>query len=394
MMVLGVLSAGCGGDAAPPGGRGGQTPVASPGSPSGTSSPSPTPPPGTAGDLGSARIRLVKMATLDQPVAMAAARDGTIYFAEKTGQVRAMRGGRLGEEPVLSLRVSLGSEQGLLGLALSPDENFLYVNFTDVRGDTHITEFRLRDGRPDPGSVRDVLFVDQPYPNHNGGQILFGPDEMLYIALGDGGSGGDPHGNGQSLRTVLGKLLRIDPRPSGGRPYRVPSDNPFVGAEAARPEIWAYGLRNPWRFTFDRQTGDIWIGDVGEGLWEEIDYRRASSSGGENYGWDRLEGRDPFEGDPPDDAVPPLFAYLHDDGACAVTGGYVYRGEDIPALSGAYLYGDFCIGSIMALKQRGGRVVQRRALGAVVENLSSFGQDLDGELYAMSLYGDVYRIEG
>ncbi len=346
--------------------------------------------------LADVRIRLVQVATLEQPLAMAVRRgDPALYVAEKTGKVVAIRDGTVDPAPVLDLagQVSLGGEQGLLGLAFPPGGRFLYVNYTDTNGDTHVTEYAMVDERADPATRRDVLFVDQPYENHNGGNLMFGPDGYLYIGLGDGGSGGDPHGNGQSLSTLLGKMLRIDPRPSGERPYGIPPDNPFVDRFGASPEIWAYGLRNPWRYSFDRQTGDLWIGDVGQGEWEEVDLQLSGSSGGENYGWNRMEGSRPYEGgDPPAVAVPPVFEYSHDDGGCTVAGGYVYRGESIPGLNGAYVFADYCLGRIEALRLRNGRVIGHRALGPVVPGLSSFGEDARGELYAMSLGGGVYRL--
>jgi glucose/arabinose dehydrogenase len=332
---------------------------------------------------------------VDQPLAMAIrAGDEALYVAEKTGPVVAIRGGHVDPMPVLDLtgQVSTGSEQGLLGLAFSPDGRFVYVNFTDLNGDTHVREYAWRDGRADPRSRREVMGVDQPFPNHNGGDLVFGPDGHLYIGLGDGGSGGDPMGNGQSLNTLLAKMLRIDPRPSGTRPYGIPRDNPFAGRPGVRPEIWAYGLRNPWRYTFDRQTGDLWIGDVGQSGWEEIDFQPAGSRGGENYGWNRLEGTHPYQGSAPRGAVAPIFEYSHGGGVCAVTGGYVYGGNAIPDLRGAYLLADFCVGRLMAIQQVAGRVVQRKALGPVVNALSSFGQDANGELYVLSLSGDVFRL--
>jgi glucose/arabinose dehydrogenase len=292
----------------------------------------------------------------------------------------------------LTGEVSLGGEQGLLGLAFSPSGRELYVNYTDTNGDTHVTGFAMRGRRVDPATRRDILVVDQPYANHNGGNLVFGPDGFLYVGLGDGGSGGDPQGNGQSLGTLLGKMLRIDPRLSDGVPYGVPSDNPFVGRQEARPAIWAYGLRNPWRYSFDRLTGDLWIGDVGQNAWEEVDRQPAGSSGGENYGWNLVEGRHPYAGDAPAGAVPPVFEYSQDAGGCTVIGGYVYRGESIPELYGAYVFGDLCLGQIEALRVQGGRVVSHRALGPAVQNLSSFGEDARGELYAMSLDGALYRL--
>ena len=321
--------------------------------------------------------------------------DAGLYVAEKSGRVVVIRGGAVDPVPVLDLtgQVSLGGEQGLLGLAFAPSGRYLYVNYTDTNGDTHVTEYAMRGARADLATRRDVLVVGQPYTNHNGGNLAFGPDGYLYIGLGDGGSGGDPQGNGQSVSTLLGKMLRIDPRPVDGRPYGIPSDNPFIDRSGARPEIWAYGLRNPWRYSFDRETGDLWIGDVGQSAWEEVDFQPSGSSGGENYGWNRMEGDHSYEGgDPPADVARPVFEYSHDVGGCTVIGGYVYRGAQIAGLEGAYLFGDLCLGRLEALRVEGGRVVGHRELGPEVPNLSSFGEDAEGELYAMSLSGEVYRI--
>jgi glucose/arabinose dehydrogenase len=321
--------------------------------------------------------------------------DPTLYVAQKTGKVVAIRGGDVDPVPVLDLtaQVSLGGEQGLLGLAFSPSGRYLYVNYTDTNGDTHVTEYALQGGRADPATRRDVLVVEQPYANHNGGNLAFGSDGYLYIGLGDGGSGGDPQGNGQSLSTLLGKMLRIDPRASGERAYGIPPDNPFVDDPDARPEIWAYGLRNPWRYSFDRETGDLWIGDVGQSAWEEVDIQPSGSSGGENYGWNRMEGDHSYDGaEPPVGTIRPVFEYSHDDGGCTVAGGYVYRGEAIPDLYGAYLFADFCVGALEAIRLRDGEVIDHRVLGPVAPNLSSFGEDSRGELYAMSLGGGLYRL--
>ena len=351
----------------------------------------------TQASLESVRVRLEKVATLQQPLAMAIRPgDPSLYVAQKTGAVIRVRDDRVDPDPVLDLTddVSLGSEQGLLGLVFSPDGRDLYVNYTDTVGDTHVVVYRMRGDRADAATRREILTVDQPYSNHNGGNLLFGPDGYLYVGLGDGGSGGDPHGNGQSLSTLLGKMLRIDPKPSGGNPYSVPPGNPFADRADARPEIWAYGLRNPWRYSFDRATGDLWIGDVGQTAWEEIDLQPASSDGGENYGWNLMEGDHPYEGgEPPADVVRPVFEYPHDDGECTVVGGYVYRGAAIPDLAGGYVFADYCVGRLEAIRVEDGRVVEHAVLGPVVEGgLSSFGEDADGELYAMSLGGGLYRI--
>ncbi len=340
-------------------------------------------------------VRLERVATLEEPVALAVRPDDpALYIAEKGGRVVAIRNGEVDPSPVLDLssEVSLGGEQGLLGLTFSPDGGTMYVNFTDVNGDTRIVAYGMSGGRADPSSRRAVLFVDQPYTNHNGGNLAFGPDGYLYIGLGDGGSGGDPQGNAQSLGTVLGKMLRIDPALADGAPYSVPADNPFVDTPGARPEIWAYGLRNPWRYSFDRTTGDLWIGDVGQSAWEEVDRQPASSGGGENYGWNVREGAHPYlAGGSAPGAVDPVYDYSHNDGGCVVTGGYVYRGEEIPALVGTYLFADFCLGALEGLRLEGDRIVHEQ-LGPTVEAVSSFGEDAAGELYVLSLAGGVYRL--
>jgi glucose/arabinose dehydrogenase len=395
LLVLGMLLAACSG-----GGEGGAAPATT-AAPTTSAPPATEPGPTTSSpraassaQFRAARVRLDPVAVVEQPVAMAVRPgDETIYLVEQIGRVRALRDGRVDPEPVLDIsdQVTAGGEQGLLGLAFAPDGRHLYLNFTDNAGDSRVVELAMRGRRADPGSQRLLLQVDDPYANHNGGQLAFGPDRLLYIAFGDGGGAGDPEGNGQSLGSLLGKILRIDPRPAGGRPYRVPSDNPFVGRAGARPEIWAYGLRNPWRFSFDPATDDLWIGDVGQNRWEEIDHQPAGD-GGRNYGWDRREGRHEFEGERPDGAVDPVIEYGREGGACTVIGGAVYRGRRIPGLRGAYLYGDYCAGWVRAARVSGGRVAEQRDLGTDVPGLTSFGVGPDGELYAMSLSGPVYRL--
>jgi glucose/arabinose dehydrogenase len=366
--------------------------------PSTTEAPSSTAVPArtaTSAQFRAARVRLVRVARLEQPVAMAVrpGEDDTLYLVEQVGRVRAVRDGRLDPTPVVDIseEVTAGGEQGLLGLAFSPDGRYLYLAYTDRDGNHQISELTMGGQRADRGSERSLLHFDDPFANHNGGQLAFGPDRRLYIAFGDGGSAGDPLGNGQSLGTLFGKILRIDPRPAGGRPYGVPSDNPFVDRDGARPEIWDYGLRNPWRFSFDAATGDLWIGDVGQNAYEEIDHEPAGS-GGRNYGWNRREGLHAYSGgDKPAAAVDPVIEYSHDSG-CTVIGGFVYRGRRIPGLQGAYLYGDYCAGWVRAARAPGGRIAEERDLGLQVPGLSSFGADAAGELYALSLGGDVYRI--
>ncbi len=361
------------------------------GAPGGSTRPGP---PSRGAAAGEPRVRLVPVAAIEQPLALAVRPgDPALYVAEKTGLVVAIRDGAVDPAPVLDLsgEVSLGAEQGLLGIAFSPDGGRLYVDFTDLRGDTHVEEFAMQEGRAEPSTRRLVLFVHQPFSNHNGGNLVFGPDGMLYVGLGDGGSGGDPLGNGQSLSTLLGKILRIDPL--AGRPYTIPPDNPFVGRSGARPEIWDFGLRNPWRFSFDRRTGALWIGDVGQSSWEEVDFEPAGSAGGIDYGWNLMEGDHLYAGASPRAGLAaPVYEYSHAGGACAITAGYVYRGRAIPALTGAYVFGDFCLGRLEALRLGPGGSVERWFLGPVLPNLASFGQDARGELYALSLTDGVFRI--
>ncbi|MGI5272761.1 PQQ-dependent sugar dehydrogenase [Nonomuraea sp. CA-218870] len=351
----------------------------------GTAAPRPSTPAGRTATPGAGKLTFTEIAALERPVAFAVrAGDRRLYVAEQGGKLRTTDGDTVVD---LSGEVSGGNEQGLLGVAFHPSGRRLYLDWTDRAGTTHVTEWAY-DGKKATGR-REVLTVEQPFANHNGGQLAFGPDGHLYIALGDGGGAGDPEGNGQDLGTLLGKILRIDPR--GGRPYAVPDDNPFVGKEGARPEIWAYGLRNPWRFGFDRENGDLWIGDVGQNRWEEIDYQPAGSEGGENYGWDVREGAERFRRGRAEEPVDPVIVYSLDEGGnCSVIAGFVYRGTKIPWLRGQFLYGDFCAGWIRAAPVDD---LERDRRVGEVEQLSSFGEDHDGELYALSLSGSVYRID-
>jgi glucose/arabinose dehydrogenase len=268
-------------------------------------------------------------------------------------------------------------------MAFAPSGEFLYISYSDPNGDTALDEYAFADGAVDLDSRRSVYTHDQPFPNHNGGNIVFGPDDRLYLGLGDGGSAGDPLSTGQDPSDDLGSLLRFDEALEG------------------EPEVWSYGLRNPWRFTFDRQTGDLWVGDVGQNLIEEIDFLPATdgegAGEGANLGWSEMEGSQPYEGGTePDDHVRPIFDYANDGEHCSVTGGYVYRGSAIPWLEGAYVYGDFCFGELRFLRQRDGQVVEEGTLGLSVGNstLASFGEDADGELYVLSLSeGAIYKFE-
>ena len=351
-----------------------------------------------APNFAAAQIRLTQVATgLDKPVGFSP-RHGTssLYIANQVGDIRAIAGGRLLPARVLDLRgqVSGGNEQGLLGLTFSPDGSHLYVDFTDTAGDTHVQEYAMNGDVADVASRRELLFVKQPFPNHNGGEVVFGPDGMLYIGLGDGGSAGDPMGNGQNKGVLLGKILRINPKASATGAYSVPADNPFVANANARPEVWQFGLRNPWRFSFDRANGNLWIGDVGQGAYEEIDFAKAGA-GGLNFGWSQREGLHHYKGALSPGTVDPVYEYSHADGGVSVTGGYVYRGKRIPNLVGAYVFADFARGHITALQVQGGRVLKSRPLDGVIDSgLSSFGEDNAGELYALDLSGGrVFRID-
>ena len=340
---------------------------------------------------------------LAQPIGIAAAGDGSgrLFVIEQGGRIRVIDDGRLLDQPVLDIadRITAGGERGLLGLAFHPqyaENGRFFVNYTDLCGNTAIVEFRVSDGDPnlaEPRPIQVLLQIVQPFGNHNGGGIAFGPDGALYIATGDGGSGGDPLNNGQRLDTLLGKLLRIDvDARETDRPYGLP-DNRFASRHLAQPEIFATGLRNPWRFSFDRETGDLWIGDVGQGELEEIDLLPAGRIEGANLGWPAFEGSRRYRGDPAADAVPPVFEYGRDEGQ-SVVGGYVYRGAAIPGLASTYLFADTYTARVRALRVEGGRVVDHRDLDLPVPGglVASFGEDADGELYVLSLASGVHRI--
>ncbi|MGI8776698.1 MAG: PQQ-dependent sugar dehydrogenase [Acidimicrobiales bacterium] len=352
-------------------------------------------------DLKAVKLGLSKLNGLVGPTALAVRPgDDALYVAEKTGRVRRVAHGQTTTKasadasPVLDLsgEVSTGSEQGLLGLTFSPDGARLYVDYTDRAGDTQVVEYAFGDRTADPVSRRVVLSVHQPYTNHNGGEVAFGPDAKLYVGLGDGGSENDPDMVGQNLGTPLSKILRIDPAPSGDKAYTVPEDNPFVGRPGVVPETFEWGLRNPWRFSWDRRTNDLWIGDVGQDRWEEIDFRAAAEPAGANFGWSLMDATHPFHGTNPPDGVLPIVEYTHDNANCAVTGGYVYRGTRIPALQGVYLYGDYCSGKVWGLVEADGKVVDQRELDVGAgHSIFSFGEDAAGELYLLAADG-LYRI--
>lgn len=348
-------------------------------------------------------MRLERVADgLDFPLHVAAPPDDPrLFIVEKVGRVRIRKDGALLETPFLDLtgQVSGGSEQGLLSIAFHPDyasNGRFFVDYTNPAGDTRVVEYRVSNepDRADPASARTLLEIDQPFSNHNGGLLVFGPDGMLYVGLGDGGSAGDPRGNGQDTGTLLGAILRIDV--DAGDPYAVPSDNPLVDEPGARGEIWTWGLRNPWRFAFDRETGDLYIADVGQNRFEEVN-AVAGAGGGLDYGWNVMEGDacfEPREGCDREGLTLPVLTYGHDEG-CSVTGGHVYRGQAIPALQGAYFYSDFCSGFVRSFRFSGGEAVDRRRwpeLEPTERGVSSFGEDAAGELYLTTRGGSVYRV--
>ena len=336
---------------------------------------------------------------LDSPLAVTSAGDGSnrIFVVQQGGQVRIVRDGSLVAAPFLdiSARITSGGERGLLGLAFHPNfptDPRLFVDYTDASGDTQVSSFTVHAGRPDAAdgnSEVKLLHVAQPFPNHNGGAVVFGPDGYLYISMGDGGSGGDPLGNGQSLKTLLGKILRIDiDHTDANLPYAIPSANPFVGTADALREIFLFGLRNPWRISFDRATGDLWIGDVGQGAWEEVDVARAGTAG-ENYGWNTMEGNhcfSPPEGCTTTGLTPPVAEYSHASG-CTVIGGSVYRGSAQPALAGGYLFGDYCSGTVWAIDPASDALRDPTVVLESGASISSFGEDEAGELYATDISG-------
>jgi glucose/arabinose dehydrogenase len=308
----------------------------------------------------------------------------TLYVVEQPGTIKIVKNGSV-TGTFLDLRghVTTGEEQGLLSVAFHPQyttNHRFYVDYTDTRGDTHVVEYRSSNGVAQASTGRQILFVDQPYDNHNGGQLEFDRKGFLYVGMGDGGSGGDPENRAQNLKSRLGKLLRINPTRKG-------SDWQIVG----------FGLRNPWRFSFDRKNGNLWIGDVGQGAWEEVDYRNAARVGLlANYGWSRFEGKATFDPNKPftnkGQLVSPVVVYSHSDGSCSITGGYVYRGTAVPAAAGRYFYGDYCSGTISSFKAGNGRLSAPRVEGKI-DGISSFGEDGNGELYAVSVNnGTLYKL--
>jgi len=337
---------------------------------------------------------------LERPVQLLSApADARLFIVEQRGRIRVLSGGQLQETLYLDVsgELSGGNEQGLLGLAFHPDfqsNGFAYVNYTDASGDTRVIRYTEQtDGLSlDPASAKEILFVDQPFGNHNGGQLLFGPDGMLYVPLGDGGSAGDPQGNGQNTGTLLGAILRVDV--DGGDPYAIPADNPFASG-GGRPEIWAYGVRNPWHNDIDAGGGHMYIADVGQNTWEEVNVAPLNEAG-VNYGWNIVEGPECFQGSACDRTglQAPVITYDHGDG-CSITGGHVYRGQAIPDLVGVYFYSDFCEGWLRSFRwdpDRGTAIDQREWSIPDIGNVYSFGKDADGELYILA-GNRAYRID-
>ena len=351
--------------------------------------------------LQSLRLEQVQPAGAQSPTNFVQAPNGLFFVTEQAGRLLVLGEEQLTDEHIfipepLDLRdrvSSRGSEEGLLGLAFSPHDRshlFLYYSAANPRRSV-ISRFNF-NLEVAPESELVILEVEQPYPNHNGGQIAFGPDGYLYIGLGDGGSAGDPLGSGQDTSTLLGSILRIDVSESTEeQPYAIPPDNPFADSQGARPEIWAYGLRNPWRFSFDRETGELWTGDVGQNEWEEIDIIQR----GGNYGWNVLEGNHCFR--PRDNCdrqgrIPPVHEYSLDGAPCSVIGGYVYRGDAIPWLQGAYIYGDFCSGKVFGLRYQNDLVTAHKELADTGLRIMSFAEDTAGNLYLLSQREGVYRL--
>jgi glucose/arabinose dehydrogenase len=329
-------------------------------------------------------LRLVQVVSgLQDPVHVAAAPGvaGLLYVVEQGGLVRVVKGGRIQSQPFLDVRarVQAGGEQGLLGLAFAPDyatSHQFVVDYTDRNGNTRVVRYRSDGRKTLPASARQLLFVKQPYPNHNGGMVAYGDAGLVYVGMGDGGSGGDPENRAQNPRSLLGKMLRLDPAHPG-----------------AQPVIVALGVRNPWRFSFDRANGDLWIGDVGQGSIEEVDHVAWPWPGQLNFGWDVYEGRASFERKAlgPGRLIRPVAQYTHGEG-CSITGGYVYRGSAVPSATGRYFYGDYCSGTVWSLKLVAGAARQVRVEPFTVPGLTSFGEDGAGELYAVSQKGALYRL--
>jgi glucose/arabinose dehydrogenase len=364
----------------------------------GTEAPAPPPEGQEVGDVSTGRLRLTKLGDFDQPVFVAqppGSKD--LYVVEKPGRIQLLRDGETTQALDISDKVADSGEQGLLSIAFEPtfeSPPLVYAYYTGNDQDQRVVEFAVRDdGTIDPASEREVLKMEDFASNHNGGLVLFGPDGLLYVGTGDGGIADDPERNGQDRSSLLGKLLRIDPHRSGPVPYSVPAENPFKGPNGPS-EVYSYGLRNPWRFSFDRETGALTIGDVGQNSLEEIDHVAADKGAGANFGWSAFEGNERFNEDQQAPGhVEPIHTYGRDAG-CSITGGYVVRDRSLPTLYGRYLYGDFCAAELRSLiaSPKGAR--DDRGLGLDVPSLSSFAEDNAGRIYATSLEGPVFRLDG
>jgi glucose/arabinose dehydrogenase len=337
-------------------------------------------------------LKLLDVATADTPIGFVRHPDGSFYVIEQGGRLRPLVDGKLGDAVLdVSKEISSGGEQGLLGAAFSVDGDWLFTDSTDPDGDTHITSYPWAEGRPDTSKARVLLTVDQPYANHNGGAMVMDSTGTLWIGLGDGGSAGDPKGNGQNLKTLLGKIVRIVPTPTASEPYSIPTGN--LSSTRGRPEIWGYGLRNPWRIEVDEPSKTVWIGDVGQNAREEVNAVAVTSTA-PNFGWKLREGTRAYEGGKKRSGfVEPVLDYAHSSGGCSVTGGVVYHGTAIAGLGNAYLFGDYCDGKIRRVSKSalGGRYATTDT-GLRLNSLSSFGTDATGEIYVASTTGTIARI--